>query len=148
MPDYSYKLLPLTEAKSYQEACYQIPHQKNQSSPLHQVLKQSCLPGHGLCKGWKTPLQTVTERSMQRNCLPDHPFPWFRFKRELQTTCLNKHISAETHDASPTAFFLSPTHKGQQATSVCMAANYIGHLPSRTDLDNTKGYILSEINCS
>lgn len=76
------------------------------------------------------------------------PLHGLDLKGSHKQTAWISHISAEIRDASPTAFFLSPTRNGQQATSVCMAANYVGHLPSRTDLDNTMGYILSEINCS
>lgn len=46
-----------------------------------------------------------------------------------------------------TSWFLPLSHS-RRPTWVCMATNYIGHLPSCTDLDNTMGYILSEINCS
>lgn len=133
-------ILSLDRDNRYQEACGQIPTKK-QSCPLHHV------PKHSLQR--------------QHNSLPSYSRDWGAEKllpsSPVATVWMQKGATNKLHEKSSTfqlrdlwclTSWLLPLSHSRRPTWVCMATNYIGHLPGCTDLDNTTGYILSEINCS
>lgn len=144
LSDYSYTSFPWQ--KRNPEAHGQIPPKK-QSCPLHHVPRHSCLQDTELAKAAKL-LPQLQQRGVCREAASLITFGRGLDAKRSHKQTAQKESARSSWDLRCLASWFLPLSHSRRPTWVCMATNYVGHLPSCTDLDNTAGYILSEINCS